>query len=232
MENSKPMGINSSLVISAILLFVFTLAGGFFIGTKYQNRKNTFSPEQNAQPINTGLVFTPSPTEEVSNPNISLPTLSPTSTSHPMPTVKPLPTFIPKPTAVIDEVKLIRHLLANVEMYIGASNTAGALQFFTPPISEKAKAKLASIRTVDLPFRLTFWTFGVNDDSYLLSNKISGGYKIMMTEGRAEVTTYLYFELVRAGNDFLVDRYYHVGAVEGSNKEDLKYEGFDERKLQ
>lgn len=179
--------------------------------------------------LNNGFSAT-NPTQNPSYSSTPLSSNSPTSTPNIVATLTPTPTPTPTPDPSPSALQItnFRKVLAEFEKYIGVSNTAGALQFFTPPTSDKAKAEFEKLRTTNLPFRLTYWSFFSNDDGYLFSTKIQNGYKMTMTEGRDGVATYLIIELVRDGDSFLIDRYYHSGSNVNVNHEDLKYQGFSE----
>lgn len=183
------------------------------------------------------ITASPSPTEEslsvaeTPTPVASAKTITPKPTATVTPTPSPSPTLSPRPFA--EEEPLMRKTIAGFEMYIGTSNTAGALTFFTPPVGDAAKAKLEQIRTKNLPYRLYSWKMVTDaEDRYLRTQEINGGYKIQVIECRTNGAscTGLYLELVRndkAENYFSVERYYEDTYLYQNNLgEDIKYQGF------
>lgn len=156
---------------------------------------------------------------------ISTPTLKPTLS----PTLSPTPIPTPKPFA--EEERLIRKTLTGFEQYIGGRNTAGALTFFTPPISTQAKAKYESIRTQNLPFGLRGWSYVMDLSGRLDVEEIKNGYKVRVIESRTDGSdSILTFEMIRdekMENGFAVDRYYTTRYMYQNNLgEEIKYQGF------
>jgi hypothetical protein len=152
------------------------------------------------------------------------PSASPTgSLSTPTPTARPW----------VKEEELLRKTVAGFEMYVGNSNTAGALTFFTPPISDSAKLKFNSIKAKDLPFRLTSWSFIWDANQMLAAEEIKNGYRVRTSECRTtNQNCLIYFiELVRsneAENGFSVDRYYRSQyGYQNNLGEEIKYDGFE-----
>jgi hypothetical protein len=159
------------------------------------------------------------------------PSFKPAKTLTPTPSMTPSPT--PSPRSFEEEEASMRKTIAGFEMYIGTSNTAGALTFFTLPVSDSAKAKLNEIRSKNLPYRLNSWKM-VRDanDQYLSTQPINGGFKVQVIECRTNSTSCITvnLELVRneeAENKFSVSRYYDNSYIYQNNLgEDIKYQGF------
>ena len=173
-----------------------------------------------------------SPSKKVSvidSPVNQVPTTLPTQVDIIDPTTPPTPTTAstrstptPKPTAVINEITLVRRLIANFEKFNATKNTAGCLDFFTPPVTSEDKEKLSQIRSTNLPYAVSSWKFSASDDHYLLNKKDDNLYQVIMVENRDGVLTNLIVEVTRVGDDFLIDRYYEAGQSSGN----LKYQGF------
>jgi len=156
-------------------------------------------------------------------------TPKPTATNLATPTASPSPT--PSPKSFEEEEILMRKTLAGFEMYIGASNTAGALSFFTPPKSTSAKERYENIRSKNLPYGLKSWSFVVDYSQKLAVEEVKGGYRVRVNECRTNGTCLiLFFDLIRdlgAENGFLVDRYYTSQyAYQNNLGEEIKYQGF------
>jgi hypothetical protein len=171
---------------------------------------------------------TPEPTPTPSPVTPPTPTLDPTpATVTPSPTPEPTPTL-----SFTEEEKLLRKTLAGFEMYVSNSNTAGALTFFTKAVSQSAKDKYESIKSKDLPFKLTSWRFVDDSTNTLITEKITNGYSVRMVECRDNQTScsVLFIELVRndqAENGFSINRYYDTTYQYQNNLgEDIKYQGF------
>jgi len=149
-------------------------------------------------------------------------TLKPTSEPSPTPTVR----------SFEEEENFMRKTLAGFEMYIGGRNTAGALSFFTPPQTDLAKKKYSDIRTKNLPFGLTSWSFVMDSNGKLSTEEIKDGYRVRVSECRTNgsACSILFIELVRddsAENNFSVSRYYTTAyAYQNNLGEEIKYQGF------
>lgn len=179
-------------------------------------------------------VVTPVPEEtEFATPTqtpLKTPTPAPSQKPTATPTITPSPTPTPRPFA--DEETSMRKTLAGFEMFIGTSNTAGALTFFTPPVSDSAKVKYQEIRTKNLPYRLNSWRFVMDNNNILIAETFKDGYKVRVSECRTNSTTCstLTFELARdvsAENGFKVDRYYGTDySYQNNLGEEIKYAGF------
>jgi hypothetical protein len=161
------------------------------------------------------------------------PSVAPTPTIATAVIVKtPTLTETPVQRSFTEEEKLMRKTLAGFEMYVGTSNTSGALSFFTPAVSAAAKQKYDTIRTKILPFTLKSWSFVMNGNDVLATEEIKGGYRVRMTECRSDnPNCSIYFlEMVRnesAENGFSVDRYYSTSYMYQNNLgEEIKYQGF------
>lgn len=170
---------------------------------------------------------------------VAIPTIQTTPSVVPTVTITPtkvdeelVPTITSIPKTFSEEENLMRKTLAGFEMYIGNANTAGALNFFTPPITDKAKQTFENIRTKNLSFTLKSWSF-VEDSKYqILTEEINGGYRVRMVECRTNTTSCptFFIELIRdesAENGFLIDKYYDATYSNHNNLgEEIKYQGF------
>jgi hypothetical protein len=198
---------NTLLILSIILSWLILLGIGIAIGLYLSTFLPSPQNSQNRIPIN------------------QIPTVSPIPSITSMPTEVPMSTPTsaqPTPTNVVNEVVLVSKLIANFEKFNAVKNTAGCLDFFTPPLSSVDKTKLSQIRSINLPYSIERWNFGANDDRYLLNKKGDNLYQVIMLETRNGVATTLIVEVVRIGDNFLIDRYYEAG----SSSTNLKYEGF------
>lgn len=201
-----------SVIIIALLIGVL----GFFVYQNIQLQKggsNTVSPSV-------------SPTA----------TLAPTSKPAMTPPVTVVPTSKSTPTPIARSFKeeeiLMRRTLAGFEMYIGGRNTAGALSFFTPPQTNSAKKVYEDIRTKNLSFGLTSWSFVMDSNGILSTEETKGGYRVRIYECRTNNSScpILFLELVRdekAENYFSIDRYYTTAySYQNNLGEEIKYQGF------
>jgi hypothetical protein len=158
-----------------------------------------------------------------------------TPTIIPSPTVTtsftPIPTSTPTPENFAEEEKQMRKTLVDFEMYVANGNTAGALTFFTPPVSSTAKAEYEDIRSRNLNFTVKGYRWAEND-GVLNVSEIKNGYRAITTECRSNSTTcsILLVEFVKsetAENGFLIDRYYDSSYMSQNNlSEEIKYQGF------
>lgn len=222
---STPPSTNWSKILLFTVLGLISVAGFVFAGIQIgKNQSSSQQPvvvQPTASPTQT-FTLTPTNIPETITPKISF---SPTTTA---PTSTPTPT--PRPFS--DEEKLMRKILAGFEMYVANGNTAGALTFFTPPLTDKAKEKYNDIHTKNLLFTLKSWSFIETGDNLLAVEEIKGGYRIRMSECRSNTTScpILLLELVRdetAENGFLIDRYYDTTYMYQNNLgETIKYQGF------
>jgi hypothetical protein len=215
---------NLAKIILLSLLGLIIVAGAVLAGIQIGKNQTTYQQPVVVQPtISPTQLPTISPTDipETTTPAVSIP-----------PSVATTPSPSPTPRPFSEEEKLMRKILAGFEMYVANGNTAGALTFFTPPLTEKAKEKYEYIHTKNLLFTLKSWSF-VQDSNYLLGvEEIKGGYRVRTIECRSN-TTYcptLFLELVRdetAENGFLIDRYYDTTySYQNNLGEEIKYQGF------
>lgn len=192
------------------------------------------TPTPSAQVIALDPTLTPSTTISIT-PSAS-PSSKPKKTPTPTPTVKPTltptpiatstPTPTPTPTLTkAEEIKLIRSLIANFEMYNAAHNTAGALQNFTSPKSEFNKLRFEFLHQTNVPYSITSWSYFDNNDNTLLV-PISGGYRVYVVETRSTGMDTFNVDTVRVGNEFRIDRYYQTALGDSGLADDLKYQGF------
>ena len=202
----------------AILLLIAIVGAIVFIG--YRNIKLNDS----IQELKTGILNLNNRKEIATSSPI------PVITNIPQPTN--IPTATPEPKSFEEEERLMRKTLAGFEMYIGTSNTAGALSFFTPPQTDQAKEKYDNIQSKNLPYTLKSWSM-VQDSNYVLAvENIKNGYRVRMIECRSNSDTcpLLFIELVRTDyseNGFSVDRYYTSEYMYQNNLgEEIKYQGF------
>lgn len=217
----RPNGYKTAL---SVVLGLIVIAGSIFAGIQIGKKQTSYREPVIVQPsISPSQVLTISPTKTIV-------TSTPTPTSSPTPTTTQTPTPTPRPFS--EEEKLLRKTLAGFEMYIGNGNTAGALTFFTPPQTVKAKEKYDSIRMKNLSFTLKSWSFIENSSYQLVTEEIKGGYRVRMNECRTNSTScsLLFIELFRsdvAENGFLIDRYYDTTYSNQNNLgEEIKYQGF------
>lgn len=203
------------LIISAISVYI-----GIQIGKNQSPGQKSIVVLPTVSSIPT-ITITPTKISDNLTPTLIIPTIV---------TITPTATSTPKTFS--EEEKLMRKTLAGFEMYIGNANTAGALTFFTPPITAKAKQTFENIRTKNLSFTLKSWSF-VEDNSYqLLTEEINGGYRIRMVECRTNTTSCptFFIELIRnesAENGFLINRYYDTTySYQNNLGEEIKYQGF------
>lgn len=221
---STPTNLTKIILLSVLGLIV--VAGAGLTGIQIGKNQTT-----NQQPVIVQPTISPTQTLTITPTDIPE-TITPITSASPTATTAPTPTPTPTPRPFSDEEKLMRKTLAGFEMYVANGNTAGALTFFTPPLTDKAKEKYNDIHTKNLPFTLKSWSFVENSDNLLAVEEIKGGYRVRMSECRSNTTScpILFLELVRnetAENGFLIDRYYDTTYMYQNNLgETIKYQGF------
>ena len=219
------------------IIFLLVAISVFFIGSigylAYQNQvlENKITYLLEAQKYSTPVISpqiteNPTPTSYIITPTTPL-TVTPTNTPKITPSNTPIITNTPTPSPIniAEDAKLIRNLIAEFQKYNGTKNTAGALNFFTPPTTNEDKIKLSQIRTKNLNYTINNWYYYANKDEDIFTNPTQSGYKILLNEGRDGVQRSLVMELVKVGNNYFIDRYYHHEAI--LNTTSIKYQGFD-----
>jgi len=230
LPTKQTLNITLKEILIVLLLMIIVGGAGYVLGSK---KEGVLIPNKaDVTPTTTRAILTP--TQLL----LETPTITPQITTVvETPTARPTnivvtptatPTVEPTPTVVIDEIGLIRALIANFEKYNGAQNAAGALGYFTPPSTKANKDRLEYLRNKNIPYKLKSALYPINDDAIIFENKIPNGYAIYLNETRETTTDLMVFEVVRVNNDFLIDKYFQSNSfLSGTVAPDsLKYQGF------